>query len=289
VKTKLLISLFMAAAISATAQITNNGFENWSTTGSYEEPDGWATMNPYCSGSFYSCTKSTDHYPANIGSYSIRLENNTSLTQFTGGWGISVTDTMAYPFEPAFPISGHPTSLTGWAKYAPLNGDSMIVSAYLFENGAIVSNGSFYGGSAPTWTSFEIPFSTYSNADSATVFLFAFKPATQTDGPNGNSVLYVDNLNFDELITGVEEQAAVEKTFEIYPNPASDFITLKTNTSGSSKMILSFYNAIGKLIRSENITSVQQQIHVDDLTNGIYVLKISSEEGTRTQKLIVQR
>lgn len=88
--------------IKTNAQIPNNGFEDWTTIGSYENLNDWATYNSYSAGGFYSCTKSTDHYPTSVGSYSIRLENNTSLTQMTGGWGLAITDTMAYPINRHF-------------------------------------------------------------------------------------------------------------------------------------------------------------------------------------------
>ena len=81
----IVLTVLIALTIRLNAQIPNSGFENWTTVGSYENPTGWATMNPYCAGPFYSCTKSTDHYPASVGNYSIRIENNTSLTNIMAG------------------------------------------------------------------------------------------------------------------------------------------------------------------------------------------------------------
>jgi PKD repeat protein/photosystem II stability/assembly factor-like uncharacterized protein len=179
----------------------NFGFEDWTTAGNYENPDDWATMNPYGTGPFYSCTKSTDHYPESVGNYSIRLENNTLLGQMNGGYGMAITNAFDWPFKPAFPISGHPNSLTGYYKFNSLNNDSMFIRVILFQNGTMVGNNMFVtSNTATTWTPFTIPL-TYTSADSATIHLSAFYPSGPTDGPNGNSVLYVDNLNFDNLIT----------------------------------------------------------------------------------------
>ncbi len=80
-KITVFIAALIALAMETNAQIPNSGFENWTTTGSYQEPTGWATMNPASAGPFYSCTISTDHYPVSVGNYSMRLESNTSLTQ----------------------------------------------------------------------------------------------------------------------------------------------------------------------------------------------------------------
>jgi hypothetical protein len=132
-KFTIILTILFAMTIATNAQIPNSGFEDWITVGIYEDPTEWATYNSYSTGSFYSCTKSTDHYPASVGNYSIRLENNTSLTQMTGGWGMAMTDTMAYPLQPSFPIVGHPNSLCGYYKYNPLNNDSLYIRIMLFE------------------------------------------------------------------------------------------------------------------------------------------------------------
>jgi hypothetical protein len=141
-KIKLLLFVLTAFLISnnAFSQIPNSGFESWNNLGSYEDPAGWATMNYLCAGPFYSTTKSSDHFPSSVGSYSIRVENNTSLTQMTGGYGMSITNAFDYPFKPAFPVVGHPNSLTGYYKYNSVNNDTMFVKIVLFNNGTIVSN-----------------------------------------------------------------------------------------------------------------------------------------------------
>ena len=204
-KFTIILAVLIAMTITSNAQITNNGFENWTKVGSYEAPTGWATMNPTCVGPFYSATKSKDHYPKSVGNFSIRLENNTSLTQKTGSYGMSISGIMTYPFEPAFPIIGNPTSLCGYYKYNPLNNDSMVIRIIFFKNSIMLGSNTFISGIATSnWTSFTLPL-TYPSADSATLFLSAFYPSGQFDVPNGNSVLYIDNLSFDSLIYPVPE------------------------------------------------------------------------------------
>lgn len=243
--------------ISANAQITNNGFENWTTVGSYENPTGWATMNSLAAGPFYSCTKSTDHYPVAVGNYSIRLENNTALTQATGGYGMAVTDTMAYPFRPSFPISGHPNSLCGYYKYFPQNDDTMFIRIILFNNGILVGNHATESGvTTSSWTSFNVPLD-YTSADSATILMSAFFPQGPTDGPHGNSVLYVDNLSFDNLITSINVSATDLSTespvFNLNPNPASDVVALSIIRSYNGRMVINIYDLDGTLVKSETL------------------------------------
>ncbi|MDD5571094.1 MAG: T9SS type A sorting domain-containing protein [Bacteroidales bacterium] len=288
-KFTIILLVILAMLFNTNAQIPNSGFENWTTIGSYENPDGWATMNPYCAGPFYSSTKSTDHYPANVGSYSIRLENNTSLTQYTGGWGISITDTMAYPIQPSFRIVGHPDSLCGYYKYFPLNSDSLFIRILVFQSGIVVGGGMIkIGVTVATWTPFIIPF-TYSSADSATIMLLAFSPTGPTDGPNGNSVLYIDNLSFDSLVGSVPLRTLKNTMFNLFPNPASDIVTLNIDNTEKSDIILNIYNVVGELISSEKLQENQQKINTGNLNNGVYIVEIKSEGWAEKQKLIIQR
>ncbi len=281
--------LIIVMSINVKAQIPNNGFEDWATIGSYEDPTGWATMNAVCAGPFYSCTKSTDHYPVSVGNYSIRLENNTSLTQTTGGYGMAITNAFDYPFKPAFPIVGNPTSLCGYYQYNSLNNDSMFIRIVFFENSIMLGYNTFITGiTTSTWTSFNLPL-TYPSADSATLYFSAFYPSGPTDGPKGNSVLYVDNLSFDNLIGSVSEQTSENTTFSLSPNPASNIVTLNIDNRNNADLTLNIYNVIGELVRSDLLKQNQQKINIGDLNNGIYIVEIKSNEWTAKQKLIIQR
>lgn len=277
----------MATAI---AQIPNNGFEDWTTVGSYEDPNDWGTMNMACAGPFFSCTKSTDHYPAGVGSYSMRLENNLALTQYTGGWGMAITDSMAYPFEPAFPLNGQPTSLCGYYKFLSQNNDSVWFKIIFFNQGNIVHDEGFAAPSATSWTSFNFPFSTYPTADSATILISAFLPSGPTDGPNGNSVLYIDNLSFDNLISRVVAQP-VTKTprFIVGPIPATSNIILNVDYTNSGSVTLNIYNLLGDKVKTEILKDNQKQINIEDLEEGVYLVEINSKGKRETQRLMIQR
>ena len=285
----IILTVFIALTISANAQIPNSGFETWATTGSYEEPTGWATMNPACSGPFYSATKSTDHYPASVGNYSIRVENNTSLTQFTGGFGMAMTNAFDYPFKPAFPIVGSPTSLCGYYKYTSLNNDSMFIRIVFFQNSIQLGYNTFVTGiSASDWTSFILPL-TYPSADSATLYVSALWFSSQTSGPKGNSVLYVDNLSFDNLIYSIPEQTVKNALFSLYPNPASDIVSFNIDNTNNAELTINIYNVIGTLVKSETLKQNNQQINIGDINNGIYMVAVKSNILTKYQKLIIQR
>jgi Secretion system C-terminal sorting domain len=287
-KFTIILTVLFAMTIKANAQIPNGGFENWTTVGNYEDPTFWGSTNSYSTGPFYAITKSTDHYPITVGAYSVRIENDIALLPNYSARGFISTGPP--PPSPNFPITGHPTSLTGYYKFAPLNGDTMFINIQLFKNGSSVSTGEYTStASASNWTSFNITLSAYTNADSGNIILAAYYAPGFNYVPQGNSVLYVDNLNFDNLITSVPEQTSEKTTFSLYPNPASDIVTLNIDNRNNADLTLNIYNVIGALVKSETTIKNNRQINIGDLNNGIYMVEINSNEWSGIQKLIIQR
>ncbi len=287
-KITITLTALIAMAINTNAQVPNGEFEIWATVGTYENPKGWATTNSTI-GSFHAVTKSTDHYPANVGDYSVRIENDISLLPDYSALGIIETGALG-TLKPAFMITGHPTSLTGYYKFAPQNGDTMRIKIHIVLDGEEVSSGEFLSTTpASEWTSFNIPFEDYADADSGLIIISAYNGYNSSCIPQGNSVLYIDNLNFDELITSVPGQPSENNTFSLYPNPASDVVTLNTNNPGNTDLTLNIYTVIGTLVKSETLTQNQLQINTEGLNNGIYIVTITSNEGSEKQKLIIQR
>lgn len=283
--------LFMLAGLNAFAQIPNNGFENWTTVGSYENPSGvWVTTNSYSTTTFYPVTKSTDHYPTAVGSYSIRLENKTSLMPSLGGYGLIMTNSAFGPNKPVFPVTGNPTSFCGYYKFIPQNGDTMRIAMALYKNGALVSQAVLVQAiAASNWTSFNLPFATYTSADSGFIHISSYEGSAPPAQPHGNSVLFVDNLSFNNLITGVSEVNTQHTSFSFYPNPANTDITINIDGYITTAKTLSIYNVVGELVKSEIITQNQQIINTANLVNGIYLLEIKSGNYSEKQKLIIQR
>lgn len=292
-KISVFLSAFIAWSFFLNAQIPNNGFENWTTTGGYEDPVGWFTGNISSSGTFYPATKSTDHYPVSIGNYSIRLENHLPLVNGSS-YGFAVTgDSNPSGCVPSFPITGHPTKLYGYYKCTPLNNDTIQIGIELFKNGVWIAGGEFLCLNTVTnWTSFNIPISSYTDADSATITVAAFYNDTICNlpyGPYGNSFLYIDNISFDNLITSLPEPASILNSFYFYPNPAADNITIDFTNAKNANSTVSIYTVLGSLISSEKLTRDQQQIETRNLKDGIYMVELMSDGIKNIKRLIIKR
>ena len=295
-KITIILSVLIAIAINANAQIPNSGFENWTTVGSSMEPTSWYSFYSLIDSSGIYCpvTKSTDHYPVTVGNYSARITNDTALWNSGNilGWGMLLSTKS--DDRPLFPVTGHPIKLCGYYKFLPQNGDTMNIYIHFYNSGVEITLGAFQSNvAASSWTSFEIfvDDTLYSSADSARISLAACnEPKDGHGGPLGNSVLYFDNLSLDNLITtGISESTVKKTSFNLYPNPATDIVTLKLDKTNTTDLTLNIYNIMGELVLSEVLNKNKQQINIGDLNNGIYMVEIKSKEWSEKQKLIIQK
>jgi hypothetical protein len=88
-------------------------------------------------------------------------------------------------------------------------------------------------------------------------------------------------FNFNTV--GITEQ--VHNAFGMYPNPASDNIIVES-TIGSTIVI---FDAIGNQVFASKATSSKTEIALTDLSNGIYFVKVISDNNESTQKLIISK
>lgn len=104
----------------------------------------------------------------------------------------------------------------------------------------------------------------------------------------------VSEITFDNLtvvasatdtLLGVSEVNTTN--FEVFPNPARDFVTISVGEDTLQSVQLTDIN--GRIVKTVNFNNAaDNQINVSDLSSGIYMMKISSDKGTTTKKLVVQ-
>lgn len=90
-------------------------------------------------------------------------------------------------------------------------------------------------------------------------------------------------------IEGIDSASATPHKINIYPNPSSDIIALNIDQNNLTDLTLNIYNVTGSLVKTILLKQNQQQINVNDLSSGIYLVEIKSKEWTEKQKLIIQR
>jgi hypothetical protein len=134
----------------------------------------------------------------------------------------------------------------------------------------------------------------------------SFEPERSTDGTifteigsvnaagnGGNSYLFKDNglftgkdfyrlkmvdidgrFTYSQVIWINGESAGIS----IYPNPVTDFVNINAGEASILKTIADFYDVNGRLVKDILITNNQQQINVQQLAKGMYLIRFA--DGT---------
>jgi hypothetical protein len=95
---------------------------------------------------------------------------------------------------------------------------------------------------------------------------------------------YISNVNTHE-----EE---LTQNLSIYPNPASTYSDIKFNLKEASQITISLHSLLGEEIYRETSRNsagfISKTIMIGDISKGVYLLKISSDKGSVTRKLVVK-
>jgi Secretion system C-terminal sorting domain len=107
----------------------------------------------------------------------------------------------------------------------------------------------------------------------------------------GNN-LYIDNVN--TLFTSSIDDLVTNASLEVYPNPASESITLDFSTLTRAEVGFQITNALGQIVT--NIAPSQlpsgahkMQMPVNDLANGLYFITLNTNEGVLTRSFTVAK
>lgn len=111
-----------------------------------------------------------------------------------------------------------------------------------------------------------------------------------------SGIMYLDNTGCGNTSAQLTREnsssifSANTNSYEIniFPNPAHDILTFSNKNLSFDAAEINIYNQVGSLVKSETIKQYNQQINIGDLSNGIYLVKIISENKIITEKLIKQ-
>ena len=97
-----------------------------------------------------------------------------------------------------------------------------------------------------------------------------------------NFWMNIDNFSVTPGV-GVDNHGLNTK---VYPNPANNVLNINANCNINNVEV---YNMMGQLVGSYDANDVNTQINTTRFANGVYTVKISTENGTSTQKFTVAR
>ena len=97
----------------------------------------------------------------------------------------------------------------------------------------------------------------------------------------------MDNIIFTEFPVGVEENNSKLAT-SIYPNPTNGMVTLQLNSAKNKVVTIEIINVVGEVIYSLTKNLSKIDIDLSNQPNGIYLLKVLTNEQQTVGKIIKQ-
>lgn len=290
---KLYISL-VAIALSAASygQLTNLGLESWTAGSGYEDPDGWLTVNQFASQIFITppVTKVTTN-PAE-GSFAASMA--TRYCAICGTLGVPI-DTIPGFMQQKNTISGKPISVSFKYKYAGVGGDNggalIQVTKWdsMLEDFEVVGEGIFQiSSNTTTWTdaTVTINYTSATMPDSVEItFVSSLRAATQDPQfpPSGiNSTLTVDAITLSMPVGIQEDVNEIEATVFISNNQ------LVIQTENLVNATYEVFSVTGQKMMHSTINNSTEIISTDELSSGIYLVKINSDNGSVTKKIFIK-
>lgn len=287
--------LFSALTLISTAfgQIPNAGFETWNTVTTYENPDGWATLNDYTSlAGVFTATKGTPGSPGN--SY-LKLTSKTVGPTVVNGIAVSgVLDPTTQQPVSGFPMTQMPLALTGKWQHMVAGSSQGSISATLTRWDAtmgmrmvVATANVTLSGMAMSWANFSIPF-TYVDSQAPDSCIIVMKASGAN--PTNADYLWVDNLAFSGSVASIETVNDFSMV-EVGPNPTKNQLNVVLTAAKTTQINGAIISVNGQILDSFEQAIVPGEnkwtLNVNNYPVGNYYILLTSPEGTITKQFVI--
>jgi hypothetical protein len=142
-----------------------------------------------------------------------------------------------------------------------------------------------------TVVSYLAPLNTLSLTGKAITVLASgfFAPANNSTGPafglwvalpTGGNLIPLSQF----IVTSLEEKNALSNAISVFPNPFNDQINI--NNEANINLDITIFDVTGKIISSEKSNSNSITINTLELTQGIYIINVKSNELSANYKVV---
>lgn len=136
--------------------------------------------------------------------------------------------------------------------------------------------------SYPTsWTQYSY---TVEGLTGETAVKIGFRYYVTNGGPAGDNsdIIGIDTFSVDRALS---TQSFFTQNYSVYPNPASDVLNVSAKNNVSIKEI-QLTDVNGRIVKTVKANETASQINIADLNAGVYFLKVTSDLGTGTTKVV---
>jgi hypothetical protein len=288
-KNNFLLLSFSFCVLTATAQIPNFSFENWTNKGSYEIPTQWGTLNnTTASNNVFTVTKAS---PGSPGSFYMKITSKTIGATVVGGIAVcGELDSINKKAKSGFAYSAQPASFTGKWQHMIFGTSQGSVKAILTKWNVALNKRDTIGiasktltGMAMSWANFTVNF-VYFNSDTPDSCIIELR--SSGNAPTDQDYLWVDNLGFTGVATGIDVLNTDNDAIEVYPNPTTSVVNIRSKNSGRVENVILFDILGNKLLELNEIP--ENGIDISKFTKGNYFVQIKSNTALTIKKISLQ-
>lgn len=216
--------------------------------------------------------------------------NGNSIPVPTSGIVISPSITTVYTMVATNTVTGCAAtfSIAGTVKIRTITITTTNTLLCAGQTATLLASASGAGGLYYVWTGGNSSF-TGDNVVSPTTTTIYTVNAVDNNMGNTNNTNCSYPATFTQSVstcTGIEE-ATNDNLVSIYPNPANHFITVGVADANEGTTI-HIINALGEIVVTETVTSTSTTLNTENLTNGIYFVKVDSKNSSAIKKFIKQ-
>lgn len=247
----------------------------WRTSFGTDKVWTWDKITGVGAGGSSSCVR----FDTYTDSYRVgrKYQMRTAMYDFSAASNPVLTYDYAYAIDNQAPTQKKPDTLvvyysdncgSTWTQLLLKGGSALSTSAAL--------SGHFQPSSTAQW-----------KKETITLTALAGKPrvmfAFEMHHAWGN-LIYLDNITLTG-VTGISDPDAMNEVV-VYPNPTTGEFTVAGLSAEQNN--LSIYDVFGKLVMQATVNGAEETLH-PNLSNGIYFLQMKTQEGMRTEKLVVSK
>ena len=280
-----IVSVFLSKGFSQVG--VNLDLEAWTTTGTYDEPDGWETLNQFFLFGFpITVTKNTTSPSGGTASADL----TTALCTACPGFGLDTNLSGALFQE--MPVTELATTLDFDWKYAPVGSDSAAVFAEFTHYDSVIDDrvtdaiGFVILGANSTWMMETVTFFPLTTDVPDTLSIYAASSSGALFGSpvaEIGSVLSVDNFRVNFPTTSLEEE--YDLGANVFAREGNLVVTLEEPTNATFSVV----DMTGKTVVRHFFNGDRDILDTRSFSSGVYVVNVQSNNGYAVSKKIFIR
>ena len=225
----------------------------------------------------------------------------TNADGFTGSWGLgnaaggaqsgavyyfsgssTTAATNAFLFTRALNLQANEqVTLTFYTRLGSATGTNQNLKVWV--NGTPSAVGATQLGTDITITGATYTLQTRTfTATTAGTYYFIFHNATPIVA--AATSLRLDTVNMTSVL-GTND--FLSSNFSVFPNPAKNVINFSNDTNAVVSLV-EMTDLNGRVIKSQKVNATEGQISISDLATGMYMMKITTDQGVATKKIVKQ-